>query len=111
MRTWGEMCMSIPLGSIEDVVFDVSNALRTPVLVLAIIAVAAVIVELGALAVELVRRGRRKPERLQHAAVNARNALREGDRASAAKYLGIAVTSAAMWQAVLRVVAHSGMPD
>jgi biopolymer transport protein ExbB/TolQ len=103
--------MSLPFGSIEDVVFDVSNALRTPVLVLAIMAVAAVVVELGSLMVELVRRGRRKPDRLQNAAVNAREALRRGDRAGAAKYLGIAVTSASMWKAVLRVVAHSGLPE
>jgi biopolymer transport protein ExbB/TolQ len=101
----------IVLASIEDIVFNVSNALRTPVLVLALIALAAVVVELGSLAVELVRRGRRKPERLQHAAVNARDALQTGDRASAAKYLGIAVSSAPMWKAVLRVVAHSGLPE
>lgn len=99
------------VASIENVVFHISNALRTPVLVVALIAVAAVLVELGALAVELLRRGRRNPDRLQNAALNAREALRDGDRASAAKYLGIAVSSAAMWRAVLRVVAHTGLPE
>lgn len=101
----------LPVASIEDVVYHISNALRTPVLVIALIAVAVVVVEFGAMVVELVRRGRRKPERLQHAAVNARAALATGDRAAAAKYLGIAVSSAAMWQAVLKVIAHSGMPE
>ncbi len=99
------------LATIEDVVFELSNALRTPVLVVSVIAVAAVVVELGSLMVELVRRGRRNPDRLQNAAVNARAALVSGDRASAAKCLGIAVTSAAMWRAVLRIVAHTGQPE
>ncbi len=112
MHSWGDVgLLIVPLASIEDVVFDVSNALRTPVLVISLIAAAAVVVEFGALIVELVRRGRRNPERLQHAAVNARDALRAGDRAGAAKYLGFAVSSAAMWKAVLRVVAHSGLPE
>lgn len=111
MQPSGGVGVIVPFASIENVVFDVSNALRTPVLVVALIAVAAVVFELGTLAVELVRRGRRDPDRLENAAVNARMALVEGDRASAAKFLGIAVSSAAMWKAVLRVVAHTGLPE
>ncbi|HEY1540373.1 MAG TPA: MotA/TolQ/ExbB proton channel family protein [Solirubrobacteraceae bacterium] len=101
----------LPLASIENVVFHVSNVLRTPVLIVALVAVALVVVECGALGVELVRRGRRNPDRLQNAATHAREAIVEGDRASAAKYLGIAVSSAAMWKAVLRVVALTGLPE
>jgi biopolymer transport protein ExbB/TolQ len=105
------MVMTMPLASVEDIVFHASNALRTPVLVVAIIAVAAVIVELGMLAVELFRRGRRNPDRLRQAAVDARTALRRDDRATAVRQLGVVATSAAMWNAVTRVVMETGQPD
>jgi biopolymer transport protein ExbB/TolQ len=103
--------MTVAPAAIEDVVFHVSNALRVPVLVVAMVALAAVVVELGTLAVELVRRGRRDPDRLQAAAVNAREALVGGDRALAARYLSLVMTSAAMWGAVQRVLAHTRMPE
>jgi biopolymer transport protein ExbB/TolQ len=98
-------------AAIEDVVFHVSNALRVPVLVVAMIALAAVIVEIGALGVELVRRRRRNPDALQSAAVAAREALAAGDRVLAARRLALVMSSAAMWQAVQKVLAHTGRPE
>ena len=50
--------------SVEDVLFDVAEALRVPVLVLALLAGVVVLLELGSLAMELARRRRRGIARL-----------------------------------------------
>ena len=71
------------LASVEDVIFKVADALRVPVLVLALAALAFVVVELGAFAVEVARRRRRDSRRLETAADAARSAL-EKDNAPAA---------------------------
>ena len=57
----------IVFASVEDVVYDASTVLRIPVLILALAALAVVIVELGGLAVELVRRRRRDSDVLERA--------------------------------------------
>jgi biopolymer transport protein ExbB/TolQ len=98
-------------GSIENVVFDIANALRVPVLIVALIALALVIVELGRLAIELARRRRRDPVALRRAAVSARDALVEGNRPLAARSLASAVSSGEMWQTVLRVINDTGEPE
>jgi biopolymer transport protein ExbB/TolQ len=88
--------MSPPLGSIEDVVFHIANVLRVPVLVAALLALALVLVELGALGVELKRRGRRDGAAVKRAAKAARAALVSGDRALAGRELVAAASSSAM---------------
>jgi biopolymer transport protein ExbB/TolQ len=88
--------MTVPLASIEDVVFHIANVLRIPVLVAALLALALVLVELGALAVELRRRGRRDRAQVKQAAKDARAALAAGDRALAGRRLVAAASSAAM---------------
>src|SRR5205807_1259345 len=65
--------------NVEQVIFDVAAALRVPVLVLALAALAVVLVESGAFAVEVVRRRRRDTARLERVAHTARSALGEGD--------------------------------
>jgi biopolymer transport protein ExbB/TolQ len=85
-----------PLASIEDVVFHIANVLRIPVLVAALLALALVVVELGALAVELRRRGRRDHAQVKQAAREARAALAAGDRALAGRRLVAAASSGAM---------------
>lgn len=80
--------------SIERAIFDVADALRYPVLILALASLAVVLVEAGAFAVEVARRRRREPARLERAAGAAREALDRGDTAAA--------------QAALRGVAASG---
>lgn len=102
--------MPVPLASVEDVVFDVSNVLRIPVLVVALAALALVVVELGALAVELRRRGRRDTDRLERAAVAARTASGEDDRRHALLTLQGAASSEAMASAVARVASLVGAP-
>jgi biopolymer transport protein ExbB/TolQ len=79
--------MTITIASVEDIVFDVANALRIPVLILALIALAVVIVELGSLIVELVRRRRRDTDQLERAATAVRTA--EGQDAQAKALLAL----------------------
>ncbi|HYV15393.1 MAG TPA: MotA/TolQ/ExbB proton channel family protein [Conexibacter sp.] len=100
----------IVAAAIEDVVFDVASALRIPVLLLALAALAVVLVELGALAVELLRRRRHDPAALEQAALDAAAALRDGDRAGAATALGRVVSGERMERAIARVLRHADTP-
>jgi biopolymer transport protein ExbB/TolQ len=65
--------------NVEEVIFDVAEALRYPVLILALAALALVLVEAGAFAVEVVQRRRRDTARLESVAEAARTALDGGD--------------------------------
>lgn len=65
--------------SVEELIFDLAELLRVPVLVLVLAALALVLVEAGAFAAELVRRRRRDTGRLEQAALGARAALARGD--------------------------------
>jgi biopolymer transport protein ExbB/TolQ len=65
--------------NLEQIIFDVAEALRYPVLALAVAALALVLVEAGAFAVEVVRRRRRDIARLERVAQTARAALEGGD--------------------------------
>jgi biopolymer transport protein ExbB/TolQ len=100
-----------PVADVENVVFEVASALRVPVLVLALAALLLVLLECGAVAIELWRRRRRAPDGLREAAVNARGWIARGDRANAAGCLGPIAWSGAMWQALLRIVADVGEPE
>lgn len=102
--------MSVPLASIEDVVFHIANVLRVPVLVAALLALAVVLVELGALAVELKRRGRRDRAAVKRAAKEARAALAAGDRALAGRRLVAAASSAAMHAVFAEVLDQASAP-
>lgn len=64
---------------IENVLFDVAEALRYPVLALALIALAYALVEIGVLLAELFKRRGRGVERLDHAIAWARHHLAAGD--------------------------------
>ena len=94
----------VPVASIEDVVFHVANALRVPVLVAALLALAVVLVELGRLGVELVRRRRRDPLAIEAAAKAARAAVTAGDPGQAERTLLAVVSSTAMVETLRRVL-------
>jgi len=96
--------MIVPPASIEDVVYHIANVLRIPVLVAALGALALVLVELGALGVELMRRRGRDPAGLEQAAAAARTALQVGDRGLAGRILVAAGSSAAMHATFARVL-------
>jgi biopolymer transport protein ExbB/TolQ len=74
---------------VEELIFDLAELLRVPVLILVLAALALVLVEAGAFAIELVRRRRRDTTRLEQAAVRAREALAGGE---------LAVAQGVLWQ-------------
>ncbi|MDO8186084.1 MotA/TolQ/ExbB proton channel family protein [Conexibacter sp. JD483] len=102
--------MPIPLATIEDVIFDAASALRVPVLLLALVALALVLVELGALSVELLRRRRHDPAALERATQEAAALLGRGDRAAAGLALERVVSGERMRAAVGRMLRHVGGP-
>src|SRR4051794_30238509 len=91
--------------NVEQIIFDVAEALRYPVLILALASLALVLVETGAFAVELVRRRRRDTARLERAAQAARAALDAGDMPTARLALRQVAWSGAMWS-TLQLVAE-----
>lgn len=82
-----------------------------PVLVAALAALLIVLLECGAMAIEVYRRRHRGTDGLREAAVNARQWIALGDRASAALCLSPIAWSAAMWRALLRIVNDVGQPE
>jgi biopolymer transport protein ExbB/TolQ len=102
--------MIVPSASIEDVVFHIANVMRIPVLVAALLALAMVLVEFGALAVELKRRGRRDRTAVRRAAKQARAAIAAGDRALAGRQLVAAASSQAMHAVFAEVLEQIAAP-
>lgn len=102
--------MIVVPATVEDVIFDASNALRIPVLVLALVALAIVLVELGGLAVELVRRRRHDPAALERATGVAADLLAAGDRDGARAALDQVVSGPSMQHALARMLRHAGTP-
>jgi biopolymer transport protein ExbB/TolQ len=106
--------MPLPVfATIEsDVIFELAEALRVPVLVLTLLALAAVLLELGSFIVELLRRRRRDFIRLRSVADEARTALIErGDQASARESLAQVAWSAGMGRVLAFLVGQFGRPD
>lgn len=101
----------IAVSGIERIVFRVAEALRVPVLVLALLALAVVLVETGGFAVELVRRRRRDFPRLERATAEARGALERGEAPAALAALEAVAWSAAMKGALSFLVAQWGKPQ
>ena len=101
----------IAATGIEQVIFEVAEALRIPVLVAALAALAFVLFDLGAFTVELVRRRRReRRELVEHAATTAREALAECDEFGAQRALMPIASSAQMADALARLVAEPDAP-
>ena len=70
--------MPLPLANFEsDVIFQVAEALRVPVMILTMVALAVVLVELGGFAIELLRRRRRDFRRLESITAEAQRRLSE----------------------------------
>jgi biopolymer transport protein ExbB/TolQ len=97
-----------PVASIEDVVFHVANVLRVPVLVAALLALALVLAEAGALAVELVRRRRRNPAEVATAGRWAGEAMAADEQARATRCLAAIAASGAMWRTLEALLSHVG---
>jgi biopolymer transport protein ExbB/TolQ len=99
----------IGAGGIEEVIFQIADALRVPVLIAALAALLIVLFDLGAFFVELSRRSRRDaPAQLRAASSEARQALAAGDIPGAAQALLPRATSAQMADALTEIVDQVG---
>ncbi len=101
----------IAVSGIEELLFELANALRVPVFVAAIAALAFVLYDLGAFFVELNRRrhhGRR--EQVQEAATTARWALAANDRPGAQQALMPLASSAQMADTLATLVDGHDQP-
>ena len=92
---------------IDQAIFSVASALQVPVLVLALVALALVVYELGSYAVELRGRRRRRFGALQSAAEGARQALLDGDRTAAMAAVEALPRSRSMAATLEFIVAHA----
>jgi biopolymer transport protein ExbB/TolQ len=97
--------------SVEDILFDVAEALRVPVLVLALAAGVVVLIEVGALLMELRRRRRRGLPRLEKALDVARAALAKGDRDGALRAIRSLGFNKAMADTLGAIVQQGGRSD
>jgi len=101
----------IAAGGIEEVLFQIANALRIPVFIAASLALAFLLFDLGAFFVELSRRGRGgRIGKVQTSSANARNALDVGDRPGAQRALMPLASSAQMADTLAELVDHHGEP-
>jgi len=96
------------LASIEDIVFHVSNLLRVPVLIAALLGLLVALAEAAALLVELARRRPRNSRAVEAAAREARAALAAGDRQLAAEWLAGVSSSGATWATLAQLLSHVG---
>ncbi len=102
----------IPLADIENTLFHIAEALRVPVLIAALVCLAAVLIEFGRFLVELVRRRGRGYAFLQGATDQAIAALTtRGDYRAAAAALAPISTGPEMTDTIVRIVSQYGQPD
>jgi biopolymer transport protein ExbB/TolQ len=96
---------------IEEILFDVSEALKVPVMVLTLVALLVVIVEAGALLVESSRRRRRSLLGLERAIEECRGRLAAGTPAPALAALLPYAWNRQMEEALAGIVEHCNQPD
>lgn len=102
----------IPFADIETTMFHIAEALRVPVLVAALLCLAAVLVELGRFVIEAVGRRGRSYAVLQDATDQAIQALgTKGDIRGATAALDRISTGPEMSDAITRIVSQYGRPD
>jgi biopolymer transport protein ExbB/TolQ len=97
--------------AVEQILFDVSEALRVPVLVLALAALAIVVVEAGALLAELRRRRGRSVWLLDNAVAECQGRLAAGQRDHALAALLPVARNRIMEEALSGVLEQVGRPD
>lgn len=96
---------------IENILFEISDALRYPVLTAAILALIVVIAEVGVLLAELRRRSVRSVARTEHAVDLTREALARGDRATALRAVRSVGYNPAMNGALEAIIEQRDHPD
>ena len=95
---------------VEEILFEISEVLEIPVLVLAVLALALVLVEAGALIVELRRRRLRSLTGLEEAIEESRRRLAAGIADAVSPLLSYA-WNRQMEDALTGIVAQCGRPD
>ena len=98
---------ALTTNSIDQAIFHVASALQVPVLILALIALAVVIFELGSFVVELYGRRGRRFAALSVSAERARQALLADDRQGAAGAIRGVARSSAMAATSLFIINHA----
>jgi biopolymer transport protein ExbB/TolQ len=97
--------------AVERLLSHIARALKIPVLVLAIVALAAVLAELGALCVELYRRRGRSTERLEAMLPALHKALREGDTPAALRAVRSVALTPDMSEVLTQIVLQLNLDD
>jgi biopolymer transport protein ExbB/TolQ len=95
-------------SGIERFIFHVAEALRVPVLVLAVVALGLVLIELGSFLVELARRRRRNFNSLERAIEQAKGELSSGNAGAATAALRPVAWSSAMERTMDHIVYEVG---
>lgn len=95
---------------IYDIIFRVAEVLELPVVILTLLALAAVLVEIGAFVAELVKRRARKFPSLAKAGASARRAVDEGRMDEASALLQTVAWSSAVGKAFTVLVDAVGRP-
>jgi biopolymer transport protein ExbB/TolQ len=95
---------------VDQAIFHVANALQVPVLILALLALALVIYELGAYLIELRGRRRRVFSKLSASAEQARRALLANDRPGAQAAVRGVARSHVMADTLAFIVEHARTP-
>jgi biopolymer transport protein ExbB/TolQ len=96
----------VSADDLEHAISRVAEALRVPVLIAALLALAIVLVELGRVAVEMWQRRRRSLQRLERAAAEARAALAADDEQRARDGLTSTMASGDARRYVSELLAH-----
>jgi biopolymer transport protein ExbB/TolQ len=95
---------------IYQAIFKAASVLEIPVVILALLSLAVVIFELGAFAIELFNRRRRKFARLSTVSEDARRDIDKGDRSAAALAVSGLARGKAMGRSLLAFVEVAGEP-
>jgi biopolymer transport protein ExbB/TolQ len=100
--------LALSTHDIDQAIFSVASVLQIPVLILALLALAAVIYELGSYVMELHGRRRRRFATLSEGAQAARTALLAGDRTKAAEAVSGIPRSPAMAHTLSFIIENAG---
>jgi biopolymer transport protein ExbB/TolQ len=101
------MIFALSTHSIDEAIFHVASALQVPVLVLALLALALVVFEIGSYGIEVRGRRRRHFSALSLAAQQARTALLGNDRPAAAAAVSSVARSPEMAYTLGFIVDHA----
>jgi biopolymer transport protein ExbB/TolQ len=96
--------------AIDRAIFDVARVLEVPVLIVALLALAAVIIETGAFGVEVNTRRRRRFAALATSARTAHEAIQRDDRPTAAADLAAVAWSGPMSDTMQTIADTAGLP-